>query len=209
MREEVVPPGPDEVSQLLAAMKGNRLEALILTCMGLGIRQGEALGLRWDRDIDFESRVVRIRQQLQDGELKRTKRPRSVRTIPMPAFVHAALNDQAQRQETDRQLAGDRWTETGLVFTSLVGTPLDGKNVTHRFPTILKNAGLRHQRFHDLRHACASLLLAQGVHPRVVMDILGHTSLKMTMSVYSHTTLDLQREAMDRLDGALTKIVQR
>jgi integrase len=206
VREEIIPPSPEEASALLKAIKGNRLEGLILTCMGLGIRQGEALGLMWDRDIDFESRVVRVRQQLQDGSLKRTKRPRSVRTIPMPSFVHRALLQQQERQKQDRELAGDGWTETGLVFTSMVGTALDGKNVTHRFQAILKNAGLRHQRFHDLRHACASLLLAQGVHPRVVMDILGHTSLEMTMGVYSHTTLDLQREAMERLDGAMATI---
>jgi integrase len=206
VREEIVPPSPDEVALLLKAIDGNRFEGLILVCMGLGIRQGEALGLRWQEDIDFESRVVRIRGQLQDGALKRTKRPRSVRTIPMPTFVDRSLKGQQERQNLERLLAGDRWTDTGLVFTSTVGTPLDGKNVTHRFQAILKNAGLRHQRFHDLRHACASLLLAQGVHPKVVMDILGHTSLEMTMGVYSHTTLDLQREAMARLDGAMSLI---
>jgi integrase len=205
-REEVVPLSPEEAGQLLEAIKGHRLEGVLLVAMGTGLRQGEVLGLRWQENIDFQARVIRVQRQLQEGELIRTKRPRSVRTIPMPSFVYDALKSQEERQDLARKAAGDRWKESGLVFTSTVGTPLDGKNTTHRFQAILVKAGIRHQRFHDLRHACASLLLAQGVHPRVVMDILGHTSLDMTMGIYSHSNLALQREAMDRMDLAFAGI---
>ena len=75
--------------------------------------------------------------------------------------------------------------------------------MTRRFQRLLKSAGLRHQRFHDLRHACASLLLAQGVAPRVVMEVLGHSQISLTMNTYSHVMPELRREASDRMDAVL------
>jgi integrase len=105
----------------------------------------------------------------------------------------------------ERLLAGSRWQETGLVFTTAIGTPLDGGSVTHRFQRMLERAGLPRLRFHDLRHACASLLLAQGVHPRVVMEILGHSQISLTMNTYSHVIPALQREAAERMDAVLAK----
>jgi len=89
------------------------------------------------------------------------------------------------------------------VFTSQTGAPLHGSNVTLAFQRILATAGLPKQRFHDLRHACASLLLAQGVHPRVVMETLGHSQIGLTMNVYSHVVPALQREAAAQMDAIL------
>ena len=89
------------------------------------------------------------------------------------------------------------------VLTSERGTLADGPNVTHRFHKLLKRAELRPIRFHDLRHACASLLLVQGVHPRVVMETLGHSQISLTMNTYSHVIPALRREAADKMQAVL------
>ena len=90
------------------------------------------------------------------------------------------------------------------MFPSTVGTPLEPSNVSHRFQALLQRAGLPRRRFHDLRLTCATLLLAQGVHPRVVMDVLSHNQISLTMDTYSHVIPALQREAADRMDALLT-----
>ena len=93
-----------------------------------------------------------------------------------------------------------------LLFTTTTGAPLDGINVTRRFQRILKAAGLPRQRFHDLRHACASLLLSQGVPARVVMEILGHSQISLTLNTYSHVIPALGREAAERMDALLRRV---
>lgn len=108
-------------------------------------------------------------------------------------------------QLEERLWAGSRWHENGYVFASTIGTPLDGTNVTRHFHAILLKAELPRQRFHDLRHACASLLLAQGVHPRVVMETLGHSQISLTMNTYSHVIPSLQREAADQMERLLVQ----
>jgi len=89
------------------------------------------------------------------------------------------------------------------VFASSIGTPLDGINVTHAFQEALKRAGLPHQRFHDMRHACATLLLEQGEDLAIVSKLLGHSSLTTTADVYAHLTHDMRRRAADRMDTIL------
>jgi integrase len=103
----------------------------------------------------------------------------------------------------ERLAAGERWIDHDLVFPSQLGTLADGPNVTHRFRRLLNKAGLPPMRFHDLRHACASLLLVQGVHPRVVMEALGHSQISLTMNTYSHVLPALQREAADKMEAVL------
>ena len=122
----------------------------------------------------------------------------------MPPIVIGALRAHRARQVVERLAAGDRWVDLDLVFPSDRGTLADGPNVTHRFHRLLKRAGLPPMRFHDLRHACASLLLVQGVHPRVVMETLGHSQISLTMNTYSHVLPALQREAADRMEAILT-----
>ena len=89
------------------------------------------------------------------------------------------------------------------MFPTTIGTPMDTRNLTRHFVKALKKAGLPTKRFHDLRHTCASLLLAQGVHPRVVMETLGHSQISLTMDTYSHVLPALQREAADQMDALL------
>ena len=98
---------------------------------------------------------------------------------------------------------GSHWQDLGLVFSTVEGRPLDASFVTHHLQSLLARAGLRRQRFHDLRHACASLLLAQGVPARVVMDVLGHSQVSLTLNTYSHVVPSLRTEAADRMDDVL------
>ena len=205
-RPEVHPLMPDQARAFLAAVRGDRLEALFTVAIALGLRQGEALALRWS-DVDLDAGTIRIRHTVQkiDGTWHFTepKTARSRRSISMPATSIAALRAHQQRQPDERLAAGARWQEWGLVFPSSVGTPLDGSNVTHRLQKILAGAGLPRQRFHDLRHCCASLLLAQHVPMRVVMEILGHSQIALTMDTYSHVMPVLRNEAAGLMDAIL------
>lgn len=96
--------------------------------------------------------------------------------------------------------------ETGFVFPTTIGTPLDGPTVTHRFQKALKAAGLPRMRFHDLRHTCETLLLAQGVHSRLVMESLGHSQISVTMNTYSHVIPAMQKEVANRMDEILNSV---
>lgn len=119
-----------------------------------------------------DSSEQRVNGKLQLVEVKTQK---SRRTITLPQVVTNALVKHPMWQAQERQEAGSRWVEGGFVFTTTIGTPLDGSTVTHRFQAAVKAAGLRRLRLHDLRHTCATLLLAQGVHPSVIVEVLGHS----------------------------------
>jgi integrase len=197
---------PEEARTFLNTVRGDRLEALYSVAIALGLRQGEALGLRWE-DIDMDKCTLKVRYALQriDGkpQLVEPKTQKSRRTIFMPQVTVNALRAHRVRQLEERLVAGTRWKESGLVFTSTIGTSLDPRNAFRLFQEALQRAGLPHIRFHDLRHTCASLLLAQGVHPRVVMETLGHSQISLTMDTYSHVIPALQRDAADRMDAVL------
>ena len=123
----------------------------------------------------------------------------------MPPMIAKALNEHRVRQQQERESAGSRWRESGLVFTTPIGTPLDGTAVTKAFHQMLDKAGLPQRRFHDMRHSCATLLVVQGVSSRVVMDVLGHSQIGLTMNTYSHVIPDLRRDAARRLEELLAE----
>lgn len=203
---EIAPLTPDEAKCLLTAIQGNRLEALYTVALACGLRQGEALGLRW-QDIDLTAGTLTVRVQLQRigraRVLVEPKTARSRRTLDLPAICVAALKRHRARQAEERLVAGAEWEDQGMVFTTTRGTPLDGTTVTHYFQQELEKAGIRRQRFHDLRHACASFLLLQGVSPRVVMELLGHSQIGITMNLYTHVMPSLKRDAADRMHDLL------
>jgi len=117
----------------------------------------------------------------------------------------AALEGHWAAQNGERTKAGSMWRETGLVFTSTVGTPTDVGNLTYRsFRPLLERADLPRIRFHDLRHTCATLLLSRGTHPKIVQEMLGHANIAMTMDTYSHVLPDMQEKAADAMDDVLT-----
>ncbi len=195
---------PEEARSFLEAIRGDRLEALYTVALAIGLRPGEALGLRW-QDVDLVSGVLRVQVALQrikgKLELDELKTHRSRRSLALPQFTNRALKAHRAHQEEERQNAGDRWEERDLVFCTRLGRPLLQRNVIRSFRRTLKYAGLTHRRFYDLRHTCASLLLVQGVHPRVVMEILGHSQISLTMNTYSHVVPELQQDAAQRMDS--------
>jgi integrase len=119
-------------------------------------------------------------------------------------FVAKALRAHRARQLQERLIAGSAWRDTGFVFTTRIGTPIDPANLLDDFKRVLDKAKLPHIRFHDLRHCAASLLLALNHHPRVVMELLGHSQISLTMDTYSHVVPDLLRDAVDKLGMALS-----
>ena len=207
-RTQINPLTPDEARQFLAAVRGHRLEALFSVALALGLRQGETLGLRW-ADVDFEANTLRVRNQLQriDGRLVLVppKTEKSRRTLVMPPLIVAHLREHEKRQAAERLWAGSQWKEHGLVFANRTGAPTQARHVIEKFHEALAQAGMRHVRFHDLRHSSATLLLVQGVSPRVVMEILGHSEIALTMNAYTHVVPELQREAAQRMQSILER----
>jgi len=205
-RFEIRPFTPEEARQFLSAIRGERLEALYSVALTMGLRQGEALGLRW-QDVDLDLGNLRINKQLQriNGkfQLVEPKTPRSRRTLALPASIVVGLREHWNRQLSERAVVGERWETSDLVFTTDRGRPLDGTVVSHHFHRQLDRAGLVQRRFHDLRHSCATLLLVQGVSPRVVMDVLGHSQIALTMNTYTHVLPQLRREAADRMEALI------
>jgi integrase len=110
-----------------------------------------------------------------------------------------SLPRRGAQQATDRLGAGDRWTDSGLVFTTLKGTPIEPRNVNRTFDALIVRAKVIRIRLHDLRHSCATLLFAQDVDLQTIRDLLGHSSIGVTSAIYVNVLRGVQRDAVDRL----------
>ena len=202
---EIRPFSPEEIRQLLTAAEGDRLGALYVLAVTSGLRQGELFGLRW-ADVDLDSELVRVRQQLhhtRDGwTFTEPKTRAGRRTVAIPRIAVAAMRQHRVRQNAERLRCGPAWEDLDLVFTNETGRPCERRNLVRQsFQPLLERAGLRRVRFHDLRHSAATLLLAEGVHPKVVQERLGHASISITMDTYSHVLPTMQAEAAAKLDS--------
>jgi integrase len=174
---------------LLDAAVGDRLEAFYVTGLLMGLRPGELLGLSWTA-VDFDAERLRVHQSLKREHNKlvigEPKTLRSRRTLDMPSLVVRALTVHRDRQELERSDAGDQWVETGLVFTTLLGTPIDPSNLRREFDKLTRKASMGHWHPHELRHSAASLLSAAGVPIEQISDVLGHEGPRTTAAVYRH-----------------------
>ncbi|MFF8896080.1 tyrosine recombinase XerC [Streptomyces lydicus] len=207
-KREIEPLTAEEGRRLLAAARSNRLWAAYELAVRIGLRRGEVLGLRWS-DVDLYEGVVTVRQALQrvGGELLivAPKTQRSARRVALPPECVTALRAQRAQQIADGKAAGDAWKGHGhgLVFTTKNGTPIEPRNLNRSFEALCARAEVRRVRFHDLRHTCASLLHEQGADARMIMEVLGHSSIRVTMDIYTFVRLDSQRSAFDRVGDAL------
>jgi integrase len=196
-----------EARQFLNAARTDRIHALYELALRTGLRKGELLGLHWE-DLDLNTETATIRQSLQRTRTGGhthlpTKTRASERRIALPTECIHSLKEHKERQDRKRGQAGSAWSDSGLVFTTPTGWPLDPANLTRRFRSFLNRAGLRRIRFHDLRHSTATLLLEQDVDLIVIKELLGHAHIGVTAGVYAHVRLRLQRQAIDTLGHAL------
>jgi len=206
-RYEAVPLDPAQARTLLRTLHHDRLEALFTVPLAMGLRPGEALGLMWS-DIEWERGTLHLSRALQriEGKLRieELKSRSSRRSLKIPEIALSGLKAHRLRQAEERLAAGLEWHDTGFVFTTRWGTPPAPRFVARSFKRILRLADLPHTRVYDLWHTCATLLLVQGVHPRVVMEILGHSPISLTMNTYSHVVPQLQDQAAGLMDNLLS-----
>jgi len=197
----------EEARKLLAATSGDRHYALWVLMIMLGLRRSEVCGLRWEH-IDFQAATLHIMQTVQraEGKLRElpTKSRRSTRTVPLPPRALTALLD--RHRELDVSTGEVDQPTNVYVFGTRNGTPLEPRNLSRMWTDLCKTQGIRQVPLHGLRHTCVSLLLAQGVHPRVVMEIVGHSAIEITMNVYGHLNVENQRKALEGLDKELSRI---
>jgi integrase len=198
---------PDEVLRLLAAARGEAIEGVVLVAVSIGTRLGETLGLQW-KDVDLERRQARITKQLKrlQGQglvVVEIKTRRGRRNVVLPQITAEVLRRHRRSQGELRRLAGAEWDNRDFIFTASAGQPLDHRNVQRSFKRVLRHARMPKMRFHDLRHSCASLLLAQHVDPRVIMETLGHSRISVTMDMYAHVMPALKRDAADAMDRSI------
>jgi integrase len=199
----------DEARGLLAVAEGDRFEALVTVALSTGMRSGELLGLTW-RAVNLDNGSVSVVAALQSTSkgliLVEPKTTRSRRVIDVEPRVVAVLRRHRAAQQMERRVAGDAWDAPirDLVFTTLTGAPIDGRTLIRTwFRPLLVKAGLPPIRIHDLRHSYASIALARGVHPKVVQEALGHSTIAVTLDLYSHVVPSLQREAAKEMGAAL------
>jgi integrase len=196
---------PAQAKRLMETLETCPMGTLFTVMLTTGMRRGEALGLRWE-DIDLEKGVISVRQQLRriNGELKamEVKTERSRRSIDLAKPTVVALKEHEAAQKRDR-LASPAWTETGYVFTTGLGTPLDPRNVAKQFESNCLKAKIGKWHPHELRHSAATLMLATGTPLQVVSAVLGHSSIRITGDVYGHVLDPQRREAADALAGVL------
>jgi len=206
-RYEVPVLSPQKVRGVVAAAERTRYGALVNTAVMTGLRLGELLGLRW-QDLDLDASVLRVRQTCQwiprQGFIfGQPKSFRSARPVALSVATVERLRLHRLQQIEERLAAGLAYSDEGLVFTSTAAQPVHPSTLRGAWRRLAKEAGLSRLRFHDLRHAHASLLLQQGVHPKIVSERLGHSGVNITLDTYSHVLPGLQAEAVARLDDLL------
>ena len=172
------------------------------------MRQGEILGLGWE-DVDLDAGAVRIRRTLTlargSPRLTEPKTRGSRRQIRLTAPAVEALGRHRERQQAERAASNGPWADQGLVFTTRIGTPIRrAKLHAESWKPLLRDAGLPDTRFHDLRHTCATLLLTKGVHPKIVSEMLGHSSIAITLDTYSHVIPGMGDVVASAMEDALS-----
>jgi integrase len=182
------------------------LYAAFVLVLVLGLRRGEVLGLAWDQ-VDLDDAELYVGEQLQRvrGKLVRreVKTETSEAPLPLPDLCVTALKIRKEQQDADRDRAGDGWIDTGLIFTTRHGTPIEPRNFGRSFDRCIIAARVPRITVHGTRKTCASLLAALDVHPRVAMRILRHSKIAVTMEIYTEAPSDATRDALRKLSDWL------
>ena len=203
-RNEMQTWSEDEVSRFLEASKGSPYYELFFTALFTGMRRSELLGLAW-QNVDFifsQIYVNRSLHHLKDGSYVFTepKSAKSRRTIALSPSAILLLHGYKEKQKLERTMLGIPLKDSDLVFSKVEGKPLRPNTITRAFEVLAAHCGLQVIRLHDARHTHASLMLKQGVHPKIVQERLGHASIQMTLDTYSHVAPGLQEAAAAGFD---------
>jgi len=194
------------VTAVLKAAEGSRYHPVLLLIASTGLRRGEALALRWT-DIDLEAGHLKVAQTIAriDGRLvvSEPKTARSRREVPLSAPIVALLQRHRATQDEDRARAANQWADTGLVFTTELGTAVDPRNLLRVIEAAARTAKVEGVGIHTLRHSAAVAMLEGGVHIKAVADLLGHSSISITGDVYGHTSDSAARNAVEGLTTLL------
>lgn len=209
----------EQARRLLGTARGDRLESAYVLVLAFGLRRGELLGLAWS-DLDTEAATLLVRQQVtvrkapQNAAGKRETRgvleltplktgSKGRRTLDLTPELLDALRAHRARQAAERLEVGPAWTDSGLIFTTAVGSPVEPGSFSHAFSGMAKRAGLGRWHVHEARHTAASLMLAMGTKLEVVSRVLGHSSLSVTADVYAHLLGGEKRGAAEGMTRAL------
>lgn len=204
-RTEMMALSQEQSREFLKAARDDPFQAFFALLLSTGMRPSEALALRWS-DVDLTAQYVQVCRSLSGRKGAKAftdpKTNKSRRRIPIPSSLAALMKAEKEAQAADTDRPTDAF---GLVFSNREGRPLDLRNLTNRhFKAIVKSAKLpAHFRLYDLRHTCATLMLAAGVNPKIVAERLGHSTVMLTLDTYSHILPDMQEEATGKLEAAL------
>lgn len=204
----------DELKQLFDVIKGTRLELPVLVAAFYGLRRSEALGLKWDA-IDFERDTITIKHIVTNAKIDgkceivcadRAKTKSSLRSLPLVSNIREKLLALREQQKENRRVCGNCYSKKydGYVFVDAMGNIFNPRSVTANFGKLLEQNGLRHIRFHDLRHSCASLLLANDVPLKQIQEWLGHSDIGTTANIYSHLDYKSKITSANVMDNILT-----
>jgi integrase len=215
--EAVQPPRPeraairvlseDETTTLLGVAKPTRLYGPVLLAVATGMRRGEILALRWE-DVDLAAAklvVTRTLEQTRAGlSFKQPETAKSRRVVALGPLVVEALRSHRAAQAQERLRLGAAFIDSGLVFPHADGRPWEPDGFTETFLAFARKHGFAGLRFHDLRHTHATQLLRHGMHPKIVSERLGHSTIGITLDTYSHVLPDMQEEAARAADKVLS-----
>lgn len=196
-----------DVNLFLDLAKESPYYALFYSAIFTGMRHSELLGLQW-KDVDFILCQISVRRSLhhlKDGSyiLTQPKTTKSRRTIALSPSTALTLKAHKNKQDEIRSMLQVTPKDEDLVFSDIKGGPLHPNTITRAWATLARRTDVKVIRFHDARHTHASLLLKQNVHPKIVQESLGHSSISMTLDIYSHVSPGLQATAAVRFDDAL------
>ncbi len=207
VRRDIPSIGLEDVSKLVDAMRGTSYYLFYYTLLLTGLRRSELLALKW-KDMDLELACIYVAHslhRLNDGSIiiKEPKTSRNRRPVDLPPSLAILLRRHKVERQAEHIMMGRPLADDDFVFSHADGTPLNPNTVSHTFSKIVVRAGLPYMRLHDLRHIHATMMLKAGIHPRIVQERLGHSSIATTLDIYSHTVPGLQRAAADRFDTLL------
>lgn len=212
----------EEQKRFLQALEGERLKPAFVLALTTGMRLGEILALKWE-DVDLENKRITIRNSIRriknrDKQaeiktktvlvLKEPKTENSGRIIPLPDVAYQELVSFKLLQEEEKRQAGSSYIDSGFVFTTKVGTPIEPRNFLRTFQRITKKAALD-INFHALRHTYATRLLEANTNPKIVQELLGHSDISTTLNIYSHVLFETKQKTAEKIDSLMKNLTSR